>query len=203
MVLKLFMCIAAYLLGSIPSGLLLTRLYNLNDIREQGSGNIGASNVFRVAGKSLGLLTFLADFLKGAVPVGVALLWCPDIVSLVAVFAVAGHVFPVWLRFQGGKGVATSLGAFSILSPISAVLSCLVWVSVIRLTRYASLSSLLAFTALPFFVLALGQLHLLLLGAILWALALFTHRGNIHRLFLKTELKINENRESQRNGKTS
>lgn len=203
MVLKLFICVAAYLLGSIPSGLLLTRFSNVKDIRAQGSGNIGASNVFRVAGKSLGLLTFFADFLKGAVPVCIALFFSPDIVSLVAVFAVLGHVFPIWLRFKGGKGVATSMGALSLLSPLATLLSCLVWLGVIRLTRYASLSSLLAFTALPFFMLVLGQFHLLLLGAILWALALFTHRENIYRLCLKTELKINENRGSKKHGEAS
>ena len=197
------MCVVAYFLGSIPSGLLLTRFYNVEDIRSQGSGNIGASNVLRVAGKSLGFLTFLADFMKGAIPVGIALVYCPEVMSLVAIFAVLGHVFPVWLNFKGGKGVATTLGAFSILSPVTTGLCCLVWVGVIRLTRYASLSSLLAFTALPFLLFLVGQTSLLLTGITLWVLALFTHRENIHRLYLRTELKINENRESEQHGKTS
>ncbi|MGL5783904.1 MAG: glycerol-3-phosphate 1-O-acyltransferase PlsY [Alphaproteobacteria bacterium] len=195
MFLKLFLCFVSYLLGSIPSGLLLTRFCNIDDIRQAGSGNIGATNVLRLGGKKLGFLTLFADFLKGALPVGAALFWCPEVVSLAAICAVFGHVFPVWLQFKGGKGVATSLGVLSVLSFPSTLLCCLVWLGVVRMTRYASLSSLVAFSCLPVFLLLLGETHLLLMSLILLGTAVYTHRENIHRLFLKTEFKIGEKRE--------
>jgi acyl phosphate:glycerol-3-phosphate acyltransferase len=196
MLLKFFLCLISYLLGSIPFGLVLTRLYNIEDIRQAGSGNIGATNVLRLAGKKLGFLTFLADFLKGMLPVGSALVWCPDIAPLAAICAVLGHIFPVWLQFRGGKGVATSLGVISVLSFPATLLCGLVWLGVVRVTRYASLSSLVAFASLPVFLLLLGDTHLLLMSLIVLGLALYTHRDNIHRLFLKTEFKIGEKRES-------
>lgn len=195
MFLKFFLCLISYLLGSIPSGLILTRLYKMDDIRQAGSGNIGATNVLRLGGKKLGFLTLLADFLKGALPVSAALLLCPEIASLSAICAVFGHVFPVWLQFRGGKGVATSLGVLSVLSFTSTVLCCLVWLGVVRVTRYASLSSLVAFSCLPVFLFFLGETHLLLMSLILLGIAIYTHRENIHRLFLKTEFKIGEKRE--------
>ncbi|HEY0171964.1 MAG TPA: glycerol-3-phosphate 1-O-acyltransferase PlsY [Pyrinomonadaceae bacterium] len=184
----------AYLLGSIPFGYLLVRLRGGGDVRRTGSGGTGATNVSRRAGKRVGVLTLLLDALKGTAAVLVArtLLGAGDEwwVCAAGVAAVLGHVFPVWLRFRGGKGVATGLGVFLVLAPLATACALAVFVVVVWLWRYVSLGSMTGAAVLPLAVWALGAsgvsdraaapvLAVAVTGA---ALIVFMHRANIGRL---------------------
>jgi glycerol-3-phosphate acyltransferase PlsY len=180
-----------YLLGSIPFGLVLTRLGRTRDIRTIGSGNIGATNVLRTGRKDLAALTLLGDALKGTAAVLIAgHLFGPDGALAAGLAAFFGHVFPVWLGFKGGKGVATFLGVALALAWPAALAFAAAWLLVAYLTRYSSLSALVAAVATPLAALALGEtraaLLLILLAAILWA----KHHENIARLVAGTEGKI-------------
>ncbi|MBW2259289.1 MAG: glycerol-3-phosphate acyltransferase, partial [Deltaproteobacteria bacterium] len=146
----------AYLIGSVPWGLILTSIFSDVDIRAAGSGNIGAFNVFRLTGKTLGLLTLGGDLLKGAIPVLVATLWIGTsdwrgevLVCLVALSAFAGHLFPLFLRFKGGKGVATAAGCFLVISPLTFLVCLLVYVLMLCWWGYSSVGSLSAAAILP------------------------------------------------------
>src|ERR1700693_2847896 len=150
---------AAYLLGSIPGGFLLVRIFRRQDIRTVGSGNIGATNVLRSGGKGLGAATFVLDVVKGAAAVALgAVLAAPllpnvpqrNVEALAALFAVLGHMFPVWLRFRGGKGVATGFGVFLVGAPLAALASITLFAIVFALTRYVSLGSILGAASFPF-----------------------------------------------------
>ena len=194
----------AYLLGSIPFGYLLVRLFAGGDVRETGSGGTGATNVTRRAGKGIGVLTLLLDLLKGtaAVLVARALLGAGEDaqwwVCAAAAAAVLGHVFPVWLRFRGGKGVATGLGVFLVLAPIATLCALLVFVFVVWLWRYVSLGSMIAASILPLAVWSLSTLGvsdraprpLLFLSIIGAALIVFMHRANVGRLRSGEETKL-------------
>ncbi|MGA9669819.1 MAG: glycerol-3-phosphate 1-O-acyltransferase PlsY [Terracidiphilus sp.] len=156
--------VAAYFFGSIPTGYLLVRIFRKQDIRSVGSGNIGATNVIRAGGKGLGAVTFLIDVLKGssAVYLGglVGSLLAPsvhlrDMQALAALFAVLGHMFPIWLRFRGGKGVATGFGVFLVAAPWGAIAAITVFFVVLAITRYVSLASILGAASFPFFAWAL------------------------------------------------
>ncbi len=185
--------LTAYLVGAIPFGLLLARSQGV-DVRQGGSGNIGATNVARLAGKKLGLATLMLDILKGLLPMLVAGqvlqgqihrdLW----LALVGAAAVLGHMFPVYLRFRGGKGVATGLGVFLALSPLALAGSLVLFLLAVRFSGYVSLGSLLAAAAMPLWLLLLGEP-----GWKIW-LALFVavmiwikHRANMERLVAGTE----------------
>ena len=194
--------VAAYLLGSIPSGVLLARLKNV-DVRRTGSGNIGATNVARSAGKGLGLLTLLLDAAKGALPVLVAdaLDLFPDAnpafdrnaTVAAAIGAVTGHVFPVTLGFRGGKGVATALGAIAALAPVSLPLPLLAFVGGFGVTRRVSVGSICAAMAAPFGSVAAGyppQVSSAI--AILSCLILFRHRDNMARIREGTEPRFDD-----------
>jgi glycerol-3-phosphate acyltransferase PlsY len=184
----------AYLLGSIPFGYLLVRLSGGGDVRRTGSGGTGATNVSRRAGKRVGVLTLLLDALKGAAAVLLAraLLGAGDgwWVCAAGVAAVLGHVFPVWLRFRGGKGVATGLGVFLVLAPLATLCALAVFVVVVWLWRYVSLGSMAGAAALPLAVWALGALGIggrpsapvLAVAAAGAALIVLMHRANIGRL---------------------
>ncbi len=178
-----------YISGSIPFGLIFTRLAGLGDIRNVGSGNIGATNVLRTGNKSIAALTLLFDALKGFVPVFIAQ-HKPELMIVAAVGALAGHLFPVWLKFNGGKGVATLTGITFGFGYELGLAFALVWLATAFLSRYSSLSALLACAASPFFALFLGyQTFVLPLGAfavIVW----YKHRENIARLLKGTESKI-------------
>jgi glycerol-3-phosphate acyltransferase PlsY len=188
----------AYLLGSIPTGLLVARFLGGPDPRQWGSGNLGAANLYRLLGRQAGFLTFLGDVAKGALPVLLScrLLtslgpWQEGAVALVGAAAVLGHVFPVYLGFKGGKGVATSFGVVAVLAPWAAVNLALVYVLALTQTRIFSLSALLAAWLLP---LAVGlfsdsKAYLLLAGG-LSGLILFTHRQNLERLFKGEEPRL-------------
>lgn len=180
-----------YLLGSIPFGVILTRLAGTQDLRTIGSGSIGATNVLRTGKKGLALATVLGDGLKGTVAVIAAGAFAgPEGAMLAALFAFLGHLFPVWLRFRGGKGVATYIGVLLGLFWPAALLFCGVWLAVAVATRYSSLSALVASIATPVFALWLGQVTLAALFAILTLLVWIAHRGNIARLASGTEGRI-------------
>jgi acyl phosphate:glycerol-3-phosphate acyltransferase len=188
-----------YLLGSIPFGLLLTRLAGTADIRSIGSGNIGATNVLRTGRKGLAAATLIGDMLKGTVAVLAAGHYGgQDLAVLAALGAFLGHLFPVWLKFKGGKGVATYIGLLLALAWPAAVVFCLIWLAVAVLTRYSSLAALIASALTPAFLwydryLQEAQLFLLL-SVLLW----FMHRENIARLVRGTEGKIGARRPDDR-----
>jgi glycerol-3-phosphate acyltransferase PlsY len=187
--------LVAYLLGSIPFGYLLVRIFRKEDIRATGSGNIGATNVARSGAKGLAIATLLLDLGKGALAVLIAFQMARhagmpragafDLAATAAVAAVLGHVFPVWLRFRGGKGVATALGVFLALAPAAAGCAVLVFAAVFALSRYVSLASILAAAAFPMFAfLLLRHVTPLVLVAFLFipALIIAKHHANIRRL---------------------
>ena len=189
----------AYLLGSIPFGYLLVRVFRKQDIRATGSGNIGATNVARSGAKGLGILTLILDALKGFVAVVIAQhIAAPygfpqayDIAVCAAVAAVLGHCFPVWLGFRGGKGVATALGVFFALVPLTTVLYVLaVFLVIVYFTRYVSLASIVAAALFPVFALPYAPAHtpILIFGYILIPLiVILKHHQNIRRLLAGTE----------------
>lgn len=183
-----------YLSGSIPFGLLLVRATRGVDVRAQGSGNIGATNVARVAGKGLGALVLVLDALKGALPVLLARAVdrTEGVPALVGLAAFAGHVAPLWLGFQGGKGVATALGVLAVLAPRAAVAGALTWAAVLAISKISSVGSLLAGVVavavawlVPGTSTVAAALTSVLLGAMLW-----THRGNIGRLLRRGEPRL-------------
>lgn len=183
--------VAGYLLGSIPFGLLLTRLAGTGDIRNVGSGNIGATNVLRTGRKGLAAATLLGDILKGTVAVAlIHWLFDKDTSLYAGLAAVLGHVFPVWLNFKGGKGVATYIGVLIAVSWPVAIGFGVIWSAVAAVTRYSSLAGLLAGAATPLLLWFLAALKPALLFAVLTALVWFMHRGNIARLLAGTEPKI-------------
>ncbi len=186
--------VLGYFAGSIPFGVLLTRWFAGKDVRAAGSGNIGATNVVRVAGKKLGALVLLLDAGKGALPVLLSLRLAPEDYRLhagVALSAFLGHVFPVWLKFKGGKGVATAAGVLAVLVPPAAAAGLLVFAVLVAIFRVASIGSLaggLTALGVSFF---LGKpIEYPLLGCVLVALMLFTHRGNLQRLLERAENKV-------------
>lgn len=190
---RIIIPIVAYLLGSIPFGYLIVRGKSGADIRETGSGGTGATNVSRRAGKAAGVLTLLLDAAKGCVAVLIArTVSGEDWVIAAAVIAVlVGHIFPVWLRFRGGKGVATGVGIFLVLAPIALLCAGVVFVAVVVLTRYVSLGSLTAAALIPVLVWLQSDSQALVVAAVAGALLIvFAHRGNIQRLASGTESRF-------------
>jgi glycerol-3-phosphate acyltransferase PlsY len=206
-ILYLIVAVVAYLLGSIPFGYLLVRIFRGEDIRQTGSGNIGATNVARSGAKGLGITTLALDALKGALAVWLAMALsgskynlCGNLIqhpcvpalrlmSLAALFAVFGHVFPVWLRFKGGKGVATALGVFCVLFPKAILLALAIFILVVAITRFVSLGSILGAIAFPvaaYFMQAPDWLSLLLASSVSLIIIL-KHHQNISRLLAGTE----------------
>jgi glycerol-3-phosphate acyltransferase PlsY len=189
---------AAYLIGSIPFGYILVRLFMKQDIRTTGSGNIGATNVARTA-PGLGIATLILDALKGFLPVWFICRYISGgtmLVSLAALFAVLGHMFPAWLGFRGGKGVATAAGVFLALSPKAIGLSLLVFLVVFAVTRYVSLASILATACFPAFMYGflksadLDAMPLLAASILISLLIIVKHHENIRRLLSGTENKF-------------
>lgn len=188
---------AGYLFGSIPFGLVLTRLAGLGDIRTIGSGSIGATNVLRTGNKSLALATLVLDSGKGAIAVLIAAyLAGPAAGILAGVAAVFGHNFPVWLRFKGGKGVATSFGVLIAIAPFVALWSGLIWLLVAVVTRYSSAAALTACIAAPVISWYLGLDDVTVACAVLAALGWIRHHQNIGRLIAGEESKISFKRKS-------
>ena len=179
-----------YLLGSIPFGLILTRLGGMGDIRNIGSGNIGATNVLRTGNKVLALLTLLLDGGKGAVAVLIAQNFGADVTVCAAAGAFFGHLFPVWLRFRGGKGVATFLGIALALNLMVGVLACVTWLAVAALARISSAAALMAAALIPLFFWWVGQDQLVQLSLLLAVAIWFKHYDNIRRLMAGEEPRI-------------
>lgn len=189
---KIIFIIAAYLLGSVPTGLLLGKALGV-DIRNSGSGNIGATNVYRTLGRKVGVITLLGDCLKGLIPV-LAARWLgfPDIwVAAAGLAAFLGHVYTVFLRFKGGKGVATALGVFLGASPLAVLIAFGVFAAVLWKWRYVSLASIIAAGAMPLIVVVIDRRPLIIIMTLLIAaLVILKHSGNIARLRAGTESKF-------------
>jgi glycerol-3-phosphate acyltransferase PlsY len=183
--------VVGYLFGSIPSGYLLARAAGLGDVRNIGSGNIGATNVLRTGNKGLAALTLVLDALKGAVPVWLALHYLGLYPAMLAgLGAFLGHLFPVWLGFKGGKGVATYLGVLLGLAWEGVIVFAVAWLLVAFVTRFSSLAALVAAVAVPVALVFLGRLELAELFAVMSAIVFIKHRPNIMRLIEGTESKI-------------
>jgi glycerol-3-phosphate acyltransferase PlsY len=186
-----------YLLGSIPFGMIFTRLAGTQDIRAIGSGNIGATNVLRTGRKGLAAATLLADMLKGTVAVLAMAWWCGRDCGLIAgVGAFVGHLFPVWLKFKGGKGVATFLGVLLAVAWQGTLVFGAFWLAVAALTRYSSLASLIACATVPAYFWYVGAPREALVFLLLTILTFVMHRGNIARLGQGTEGKIGQKAET-------
>jgi glycerol-3-phosphate acyltransferase PlsY len=186
-----------YLLGSIPFGLVVTRLAGTQDIRAIGSGSIGATNVLRTGRKGLAAATLIGDMLKGTVAVLAAAWLCGHNCALLAgIGAYLGHLFPVWLKFKGGKGVATFIGVLVVLSWQATLLLGVIWLTVAAVTRYSSVASLLACASSPVYFWYVGAPREALMFLLLALLTLVMHRGNIGRLARGTEGKIGQKAEA-------
>ncbi|WP_032112393.1 glycerol-3-phosphate 1-O-acyltransferase PlsY [Candidatus Paracaedibacter symbiosus] len=189
----LYLYAIAYLLGSIPFGLLFVKMAGKGDIRNLGSGNIGTTNVLRTGSKSLAAATLIADALKGAVPVVIAKYLVADetIQCLVGGAAILGHIFPVWLKFKGGKGVATTLGVYLTLCPIVGLLTLFTWIIAAKVARISSLSALIAlFMAAIYAVFLVGRTDIVVFTMAIYFLMAWTHRANIKRLLSGQERKF-------------
>ncbi len=187
----LIVALAAYILGSIPFGIIMARLFGLGDLRQIGSGNIGATNVLRTGNKPAAFLTLLLDAGKGAAAVLIARQFGgEDIAGLAGLFALLGHLFPIFLRFKGGKGMATFLGALLALSFPVGVAACATWLATAILFRYSSLSAIIAATLAPVFGYFLYHRHGAILIMLMSALVVYRHSANIKRLRNGTEPKI-------------
>ena len=180
----------SYLLGSIPFGFLLTRFSGLGDIRSIGSGSIGATNVLRTGRKSLAALTIILDGGKGTVAVLITAQLGPDMMAFAATGVVLGHLFPVWLKFRGGKGVATTLGVLLAFSWPVGLLSCLIWLTISALFRISSLSSLITLSASPIFTWWLSDPQRTEIAAALALMVWIRHWSNIRRLIKGEEPRI-------------
>jgi len=185
----------AYLVGSIPFGLILSKLFAKRDIRSAGSGNIGATNVMRVLGKKLGVLTLMFDILKGALFVILAEvvthseIWA----SLAGLAAFLGHLYPIYLKFRGGKGVATSVGIFLFLAPYALLVDIVIFLLVVYQTRYVSLGSIIAAALLPVILLVFSYSYVyVILAVIMGGFIILRHRDNIQRLKQGRETKFGE-----------
>jgi len=179
-----------YLLGSIPFGLVLTRLAGLGAVRSIGSGNIGATNVLRTGNKTLAAATLLGDMLKGTAAAAIAANWGIEYAAAAGFGAFIGHLFPIWLNLKGGKGVATYLGVLLAFSWKAALAFAAIWLAVAYLSRYSSLSALVAAVLTPVILYLLGLPDIAGLFAVMTALVLWKHKDNIQRLKMGTESKI-------------
>jgi glycerol-3-phosphate acyltransferase PlsY len=186
--------LVGYLLGSIPFGLLLTRMAGKGDIRDIGSGNIGATNVLRSGSKKLAALTLLLDAAKGAAAVLIAQLVWPDAVRFAAAGALIGHLFPVWLKFRGGKGVATFLGILIALLPVAALVFVLVWIGLLLTVRISSAAGMAAAASAPLTAFLLGDQQTFLMLMAFAMLVIWRHHENIRRLYAGTEPRVGGSR---------
>ena len=185
----LLIIIVSYLFGSIPFGLLLTKIFLKKDIREIGSGNIGATNVLRAGNKVLGYSTLVIDILKAVLPILYVKFFMNDYLYISALSIFIGHVFPIWLKFKGGKGVASYLGILCCLDIFTALIFGVVWISIFILFKFSSLSSLLASLTIPIFHFFYNSNSDYYFYFMMFILIFFTHRENIKRLRNNTESK--------------
>lgn len=191
----LFILIVIYLIAATPTGVILSRLMSNEDVRKKGSGNIGATNVYRVAGKLAGILTLVGDTMKGFLPLLAYKTWLaptPAQLGVASAVAIIGHCYPVYLKFKGGKGVATALGIFLVLSPQAVLGALVVFVLTVATTRYISLGSVFAAMSAPLLILMLNHPQPIFLATLLIALlVVWRHRSNIRRLLDGSENRFN------------
>lgn len=186
----------AYLLASIPFGLVVARLFGLGDLRQIGSGNIGATNVLRTGNKPAAALTLILDSGKGAAAVIITsmMLPAPEAIAIAAVMSVVGHCFPVWLGFKGGKGVATGIGVVLAMHPLSGVVMCAVWLATAGVGRISSLAAIVAYISAPvslyLMVVPPAQIPLTTAGTMIALLSIYRHKANIRRLLAGEEPRI-------------
>ena len=178
-----------YLIGSIPFGLIFTKIFLKKDIRDIGSGNIGATNVLRTGNKIIGYTTLFFDIIKAVVPIIYIKLNYPELIYIASLSAFLGHVFPVWLKFKGGKGVATYLGILFALNIYFGLVFITSWLITFGLSKFSSLSSLVASFSIPIYLLILTQFDQVIFFTIMFVLIFYTHRENIKRLKNKEETK--------------
>jgi glycerol-3-phosphate acyltransferase PlsY len=194
----IFITLFGYLLGSVPTGIVLTRLFSKTDPRKSGSKNIGATNIYRTSGKTLGILTLAGDMLKGVIPIWMAILWAqhdlwgvPDLwIAVVGLSPMVGHIFPIFLGFKGGKGVATALGVYLVISPVAVLIESLIFILIVWKWRIISLGSILCAITIPVFIaLFRNEQAYFILSVIIAGLILYRHQSNIARLIQGTENK--------------
>jgi len=181
--------IASYLMGSIPFGLILTKIFLNKDIREIGSGNIGATNALRTGNKLIGYTTLILDITKAIIPVIYVKVNFPELIYIASLCAFLGHVFPLWLKFKGGKGVATYVGILFSVNFLLGFIFVSCWGIIFLISRYSSLSSIIGSMSVPIYILITGQLSNAIFFGIMFILIFFTHRENIKRLKNKEESK--------------
>jgi glycerol-3-phosphate acyltransferase PlsY len=181
--------ISSYLMGSIPFGFILTKIFLKKDIREIGSGNIGATNALRTGNKVIGYSTLILDILKAVVPVVYVKIFYQDFLYIASLCVFLGHIFPIWLKFKGGKGVATYLGILFAINFYFGIIFILSWLVTFFITKFSSLSSLIGAASIPIYLLILTQFDQVIFFTIIFVLIFFTHRENIKRLKNKEETK--------------
>ena len=184
----LIIIIISYLLGSIPFGLLFTKIFLNKDIRNMGSGNIGATNVLRSGNKLVGYATLFFDILKAILPVLYVKYNHPDFIYISSLSVFLGHVFPIWLKFKGGKGVATYVGILFSINLLYGLIFGIVWILIYLFSKYSSLSSLVGSFSIPIYMLMLNE-NQIIFFVIMFVLIFYTHRENIKRLINKEESK--------------
>ena len=179
--------IISYLMGSIPFGFILTKTFLKKDIREIGSGNIGATNALRTGNKLIGYSTLLLDVIKAILPVLYIKINHPELIYIASLCAFLGHVFPVWLKFKGGKGVATYVGILFTINILLGFIFCVSWLLIFLISKYSSLSSLIGSLTIPVYIFLNDQMSNALFFGIMFVLIFYTHRENIKRLKKKEE----------------
>ena len=185
----IIICLISYLMGSIPFGFILTKIFLKKDIREIGSGNIGATNTLRTGNKVLGYSTLILDILKAIIPVLYIKFYFSEFIYISSLCVFLGHVFPIWLKFHGGKGVATYVGILFVIDIYLGLLFTFVWFFIFIISKFSSLSSLIGSISIPIYFLFLSQFNDVLFFSIMFVLIFFTHRENIKRLKNKEETK--------------
>jgi acyl phosphate:glycerol-3-phosphate acyltransferase len=181
--------IISYLMGSIPFGFILTKIFLKKDIRDIGSGNIGATNALRTGNKLTGYTTLILDISKAIIPVIYVKINFPELIFIASLCAFLGHVFPVWLKFKGGKGVATYVGILFSINIFLGIIFIISWIIIFISTKYSSLSSIIGALTIPAYLLITGQSNNVIFFIIMFVLVFFTHRENIKRLKNKEESK--------------
>ena len=181
--------IVSYFMGSIPFGLILTKIFLNKDIREIGSGNIGATNALRTGNKLIGYSTLILDIAKAIIPVIFVKINYPDLIYIASLCAFLGHVFPIWLKFKGGKGVATYVGILFSINLLLGIIFAASWGIIFLMFRYSSLSSIIGSISIPIYILITDQISNAIFFGIMFVLIFFTHRENIKRLKNKEESK--------------
>ena len=185
----LIIAVIGYLMGSIPFGFILTKIFLKKDIREIGSGNIGATNALRTGNKVIGFLTLFLDIIKAIFPILYVKFYYSEFIYITSLCTFLGHVFPVWLKFKGGKGVATYVGILFAINIYLGFVFIIIWLVTFFLSKFSSLSSLTASIAIPIYLLFLTQFNQVIFFTIMFVLIFYTHRENIKRLINQEESK--------------